>query len=152
MFWGRDMAIVSALLAGLVFGVGLLISGMADPAKVLNFLDIWGTWDPSLAFVMGGAIAVAMPGFRLVGRRARPYFSAAFQMPARTDIDARLVTGAGVFGVGWGLGGFCPGPALAAVPLFAGGTMVFVPAMLAGMWLASAVTGSLGKGLLARSS
>ena len=130
------MPVLSALIAGLVFGLGLVISGMANPAKVLNFLDLAGNWDPSLAFVMGGAIAVALPGYKLVGRRLRPLFADAFQMPSRDDVDARLLTGAGTFGIGWGLGGFCPGPAIAAVPLMAQGTLIFVPAMLVGMWIA----------------
>ena len=133
------MPVLSALIAGLVFGLGLVISGMANPAKVLNFLDLAGNWDPSLAFVMGGAIAVALPGYKLVGRRLRPLFADAFQMPSRDDVDARLLTGAGTFGIGWGLGGFCPGPAIAAVPLMAQGTLIFVPAMLVGMWIARLV-------------
>ncbi len=130
------MNILAALIAGLVFGFGLLISGMANPAKVINFLDLTGTWDPSLAFVMGGAIAVALPGFKLVGQRLKPLFASAFQMPTNTDLDPKLLSGAGTFGIGWGLGGFCPGPALAAVPLMAPGTLSFVPAMLLGMWVA----------------
>lgn len=134
------MIIVAALIAGLVFGLGLLISGMANPAKVINFLDLTGSWDPSLAFVMGGAIAVALPGFKLAGQRLQPLFAEAFQMPTRTDLDAKLLSGAGLFGIGWGLGGFCPGPALAALPLMAPGTLVFVPAMLLGMWLAKLAT------------
>jgi len=130
------MQLLSALLAGLLFGLGLVVSGMADPLKVQNFLDPLGAWDPSLAFVMGGAILVALPGFRLVRRRAAPLFAATFRMPTRSDIDGRLIAGAGVFGIGWGLGGFCPGPALTALPLGAAGTLVFVPAMLAGIYLA----------------
>jgi len=121
------------LSAGLIFGLGLIISGMADPAKVQNFLDIFGTWDPSLAFVMGGAIAITMPGFWLVTRRATPFFHHSFHMPTSRDLDARLLSGAAVFGVGWGLGGFCPGPALTALPVGASGTLVFVPMMLIGM-------------------
>jgi uncharacterized membrane protein YedE/YeeE len=121
------------LIAGLIFGLGLIISGMADPAKVQNFLDIFGTWDPSLAFVMGGAIAITMPGFWLVTRRSKPFFHHAFHMPTSRDLDARLLSGAAVFGVGWGLGGFCPGPALTALPVGASGTLIFVPMMLIGM-------------------
>lgn len=127
---------LSALIAGLVFGLGLVISGMADPAKVQNFLDVFGTWDPSLAFVMGGAIAVTLPGFRLVAQRGRPLFDERFRLPTRSDLDAPLLGGAALFGIGWGLGGFCPGPALTALPLAAPGTLIFVPAMLIGMWLA----------------
>ena len=121
------------LLSGLMFGFGLLLSGMANPAKVQNFLDLFGTWDPSLAFVMGGAIAVTMPGFWLVTRRSKPFFNDVFHLPSRTDLDARLITGAAIFGVGWGLGGFCPGPAVTALPLAAEGTLVFVATMLTGM-------------------
>ena len=121
------------LISGLLFGFGLLLSGMADPAKVQNFLDLFGTWDPSLAFVMGGAIAVTMPGFWLVIRRNKPFFNDVFHLPSRTDLDARLITGAAIFGVGWGLGGFCPGPAMTALPLAAKGTLIFVATMLTGM-------------------
>ena len=121
------------LLSGLMFGFGLLLSGMANPAKVQNFLDLFGTWDPSLAFVMGGAIAVTMPGFWLVTRRSKPFFNDVFHLPTRMDFDARLITGAAIFGVGWGLGGFCPGPAMTALPLAAEGTLIFVATMLTGM-------------------
>jgi len=121
------------LISGLLFGFGLLLSGMADPAKVQNFLDLFGTWDPSLAFVMGGAIAVTMPGFWLVIRRNKPFFNDVFHLPSRTDLDPRLITGAAIFGVGWGLGGFCPGPAMTALPLAAEGTLIFVATMLTGM-------------------
>jgi len=121
------------LISGLLFGFGLLLSGMANPAKVQNFLDLFGTWDPSLAFVMGGAIAVTMPGFWLVTRRSTPFFNDVFHLPTRTDFDARLISGAAIFGVGWGLGGFCPGPAMTALPLAAEGTLIFVATMLAGM-------------------
>ena len=121
------------LISGLLFGFGLLLSGMADPAKVQNFLDLFGTWDPSLAFVMGGAIAVTMPGFWLVIRRNKPFFNNVFHLPSRTDFDARLITGSAIFGVGWGLGGFCPGPAMTALPLAAEGTLIFVATMLTGM-------------------
>ena len=124
---------ILTLISGLLFGFGLLLSGMADPAKVQNFLDLFGTWDPSLAFVMGGAIAVTMPGFWLVIRRNKPFFNEVFHLPSRTDLDARLITGAAIFGVGWGLGGFCPGPAITALPLAAEGTLIFVATMLTGM-------------------
>ncbi len=130
------MKSITALITGLIFGTGLLISGMANPAKVQNFLDLFGTWDPSLAFVMGGAIAITMPGFWLARKRAKPLFHDVFHLPSRSDFDARLITGAAIFGIGWGLGGFCPGPAVTALPVAATGTLVFVPAMLVGMWLA----------------
>jgi len=130
------MGIVVNLIAGLLFGLGLLISGMADPAKVQNFLDVFGTWDPSLAFVMGGAVATAFIGYRLVFRRAAPVLAPAFALPVGDAADARLLIGAGLFGIGWGLTGFCPGPAVVSVPLLAMGTLVFVPAMVAGIALA----------------
>ncbi len=128
------MKSLTALIAGLVFGLGLIVSGMADPAKVQNFLDIFGSWDPSLAFVMGGAIAVTMPGYWLIHQRQKPFFNDKFDLPNRTDFNPRLIAGATIFGIGWGLGGFCPGPALTSLPLAAPGTLVFVAAMLTGMW------------------
>jgi len=131
------MKTLSALIAGLLFGFGLALSGMANPAKVQNFLDIAGTWDPSLAFVMGGAILVTAPGYWLLRKRTQPLFASNFQWPTKTEFDFPLIAGATSFGVGWGLGGFCPGPALAAVPMMAQGTIVFVITMIIGMWLAN---------------
>jgi uncharacterized membrane protein YedE/YeeE len=128
------MAIVAQLLAGLVFGLGLVISGMVNPAKVQNFLDIFGQWDPSLAFVMGGAVVVAFVGFRLTLRRARPVLAARFDLPTRRDIDARVIVGPAIFGVGWGLAGLCPGPALASLTTGGAAALVFVAAMAVGMW------------------
>ncbi|MCJ8144239.1 YeeE/YedE family protein [Ancylobacter sp. A5.8] len=130
------MTLLVNLGLGLLFGIGLVVSGMSDPAKVLNFLDLFGTFDPSLAFVMGGAVLVAFIGFRLVLRREAPVLAPRFHLPTRRDIDARLIVGPALFGIGWGLGGFCPGPAFTALGLGAAGTLVFVPAMLAGMWAA----------------
>lgn len=130
------MSVLVNLGLGLLFGIGLVVSGMSDPAKVLNFLDLFGTFDPSLAFVMGGAVLVAFIGFRLVLHREAPLMAPRFQIPTRRDIDARLIVGPALFGIGWGLGGFCPGPAFTALVLGAAGTLVFVPAMLAGMWSA----------------
>ncbi|HEY9214211.1 MAG TPA: DUF6691 family protein [Ancylobacter sp.] len=130
------MSILVNLGLGLLFGLGLVVSGMSDPAKVLNFLDLFGTFDPSLAFVMGGAVLVAFIGFRLALARQAPVLAPRFQLPTRRDIDARLVVGAALFGIGWGLGGFCPGPAFTALGLAAAGTLVFLPAMIAGMWAA----------------
>ena len=124
------------LLAGLIFGLGLLISGMANPAKVQNFLDLAGTFDPSLIFVMAGAVAVTLVGYRLVLRRPKPVLAERFYLPAASIIDGRLILGAALFGVGWGLSGFCPGPAVTSLPLLAKGTLVFVPAMLGGIVLA----------------
>ncbi|QYX56014.1 YeeE/YedE family protein [Roseovarius sp. SCSIO 43702] len=128
---------IFALLSGLMFGSGLIISGMANPAKVLNFLDLFGSWDPSLAFVMGGAILVTAPGFAWLTRsRSRPFFDSKFRIPEKSDLEPKLIAGATIFGIGWGLGGFCPGPALTALPIAATGTLVFVPFMLIGMWAA----------------
>jgi hypothetical protein len=124
------------LLAGLIFGLGLLISGMANPAKVQNFLDLAGTFDPSLIFVMAGAVAVTLIGYRLVLRRKQPVLAERFYLPAASIIDGRLILGAALFGVGWGLSGFCPGPAVTSLPLLAKGTLVFVPAMFGGIVLA----------------
>jgi uncharacterized membrane protein YedE/YeeE len=122
-------------IAGLLFGLGLIVSGMVNPAKVLNFLDPFGTFDPSLAFVMAGAVAVTFVGYRLVLRRPRPILADRFRLPLAKDIDIRLVLGPAIFGIGWGLSGFCPGPAITSLPLLAKGTLVFVPGMLAGMAL-----------------
>lgn len=134
------MGLIVNVLAGLIFGLGLVVSGMANPAKVLNFLDIAGTWDPSLAFVMGGAVAVTAAGYRWVLAWPKPLLAAKFQVPTRRDIDARLLAGPALFGLGWGLSGLCPGPALTSLALAAPGVLVFVPAMFAGMaaarWLA----------------
>ncbi|MEL6572512.1 MAG: DUF6691 family protein [Pseudomonadota bacterium] len=127
------MRIILGFLCGLIFGVGLVISGMSDPAKVLNFLDVAGNWDPSLAFVMGGASVTAYIGYRLVWKRPAPLVMADFDIPKSTAIDRPLLTGAALFGIGWGIGGFCPGPAWTALPLMAPGTLAFVPAMLVGI-------------------
>ncbi len=129
------MRIVLAFVAGLVFGLGLLLSGMADPAKVLGFLDLAGAWDPSLAFVMAGAIAVGALAFALARRRAKALLGDAMRLPTATAIDRRLVAGSLMFGAGWGLAGFCPGPALVALGLGAPQALIFVAAMLAGMGL-----------------
>ena len=130
------MSFLINLALGLLFGVGLVVSGMSDPAKVLNFLDLAGTWDPSLAFVMGGAVLVAFVGYRLVLARCEPIAGDRFHLPTRNDIDARILAGPALFGIGWGLGGFCPGPALTALGLGATGTLAFIPAMILGMWAA----------------
>lgn len=133
------MNIVWNGLAGIFFGVGLVIAGMIDPAKVLNFLDVAGTWDPSLAFVMGGAIAVTATGYWLVGKRDQPLFESKFHLPAARDIDARLITGAALFGAGWGLVGLCPGPAIASLAFATAPIFAFVSALFAGVWLATRV-------------
>jgi len=126
----------TGLAAGLVFGIGLLVSGMSNPAKVLNFLDIAGAWDPSLIFVMGGALVVTFIGFRLVLGQQQPLLGKQFHVPDRTDIDARLLTGAALFGVGWGIGGYCPGPAVTSATLGGWPTWAFLICMIAGMMLA----------------
>ena len=127
------------LLAGALFGLGLAVSGMANPEKVLGFLDVAGDWDPTLAFVMGGALLVAAPAFRLIFRRNRPVLAEEFDLPQKTAIDGRLVGGSVLFGIGWGLYGFCPGPAVVAlVPALAAGLVpvfAFFVAMLVGMVL-----------------
>lgn len=130
------MSFLVNLLIGLIFGAGLVISGMADPAKVTNFLDLFGSWDPSLAFVMGGAVVVAFFGYRVVLGRPAPIVGGNFHLPTSTAIDSRLVVGPAIFGLGWGLSGFCPGPALTGFGLSQAGTLAFVPAMLIGMWAA----------------
>ena len=124
--------ILSALLCGLVFGVGLAISGMVNPAKVLGFLDITGQWDPSLLLVMAGGVAVFAAGFPLIRRRPGPLFAATFELPTRRDIDAKLIVGAVLFGMGWGLAGLCPGPALTSLAFGMTKVYVFVGAMVAG--------------------
>lgn len=133
------MNIVAALLIGLLFGLGLVVSGMANPAKVQNFLDLFGTWDPSLAFVMGGAIAVAAPGFLLVRKRAHPVFKPSFSWPTRSDIDGQLLSGSALFGVGWGLVGLCPGPAMVAATTLLPEIGLFIAAMLAGLMLSKGI-------------
>ena len=124
---------VTALAAGSLFGVGLAISGMTLPAKVIGFLDVTGHWDPTLAMVMLGAIAVHFVLFRLVLRRRAPIFDSHFHVPTRRDIDLRLVGGAGLFGIGWGLAGQCPGPALTNIATGAPSAFLFVATMAAGM-------------------
>jgi len=133
------MNALAAFAAGLVFGLGLIVSGMSDPGKVKGFLDLAGAWDPSLAFVMGGAVLVGFFAFRFAGGRAQSFLGGAFQLPARRDIDLRLVAGSAVFGVGWGLAGYCPGPALVSLGAGQDKALVFVIAMLAGL-LAYTVT------------
>lgn len=127
------MIVLSALLAGLVFGLGLIISGMANPAKVLGFLDLAGPWDPSLAFVMAGAIGVGFFAFLIARKRQRSLLDAEMKLPAAGRVDRRLVIGSVLFGMGWGLAGFCPGPGLVALGMGEAKAVVFVLAMLAGM-------------------
>ena len=127
------MPIVTALLAGLLFGIGLIVSGMADPSKVLGFLDLAGAWDPSLAFVMAGAIAVGLGAFAVARRRRTSLIGLDMQLPASTTVDRRLVGGSLLFGIGWGIAGLCPGPGLVALGMGQPKAAVFVLAMPAGM-------------------
>lgn len=117
----------AALIAGLLFGFGLAVSQMVNALKVLAFLDVFGAWDPSLALVMGGAIAVTMPGFYLLKKLERPVFTPRFQWPERRDIDRKLLAGAAIFGVGWGLAGYCPGPAIGGIALSLRGELFWEP-------------------------
>ena len=127
------MTLFASLLAGLVFGLGLIVSGMADPAKVLGFLDLAGAWDPSLAFVMAGAIAVGALAFAVAKNRNVSLLGATMKLPTSRDIDRRLVIGSVVFGIGWGVAGFCPGPGLVALGMGEVKALVFLVAMLVGM-------------------
>lgn len=127
------MQVFIALVSGLVFGIGLIVSGMADPSKVIGFLDLAGRWDPSLALVMGGAILVGLVAFRIAAGRTSSLLGAPQRLPTATRIDRRLVVGSLTFGAGWGLAGFCPGPALASVATGAVEPLLFTVAMLAGM-------------------
>jgi uncharacterized membrane protein YedE/YeeE len=133
--------ILAALGCGFIFGLGLAISGMMNPAKVIGFLDVAGNWDPTLAFVMGGALLVAVPAYRLILGRGHPALAGAFSLPAKTRLDAPLVLGSALFGVGWGLVGFCPGPAVAAVVTGLPAVLGFVAAMVAGMALHAWISG-----------
>jgi len=126
---------VVGLLSGLLFGVGLAISGMTLPAKVVGFFDYFGSWDPSLAFVMVGAIAFYMPAYRYVVRRASPLYAKGFYLPGKGKIDARLILGSALFGVGWTMGGFCPGPAITSVGSLGGNALVFGVGLVGGMAL-----------------
>ena len=123
-----------ALLAGLVFGLGFIAAGMTQPAKVKGFLDLFGAWDPSLGLVMGGAIAVGVGAFALARRRSRAWSGDLIELPTSSVIDSRLIGGGVLFGIGWGIAGFCPGPALVALGGGMGQAGLFVLAMLAGMW------------------
>jgi uncharacterized protein len=134
------MAIILQFAVGLIFGIGLLVSGMSNPAKILNFLDIGaiaaGRWDASLAFVMAGAVAVTFAGFGWVLRRSRPLFGETFHLPTKRDLDFRIMAGPAIFGVGWGLVGFCPGPALTALGYGSAKAFIFAASMFGGMALA----------------
>ncbi|NWO11427.1 YeeE/YedE family protein [Chromohalobacter salexigens] len=129
------MKALAGYLAGLLFGLGLAISGMTDPARVIDFLDVAGDWDPTLMFVLGGAVVTTFIGYRLVWRHQTPLFEARFQLPTRRDLDTRLLGGAALFGIGWGLSGYCPGPAVASLPGLSWPLAAFVVTLIAGWWL-----------------
>lgn len=133
---------LTALVCGLIFGAGLAMSGMTDTAKVIGFLDIFGEWVPDLGFVMGGAVLVTVVAFRLVLRRDNPILADSFALPTNTAIDGRLLGGAALFGIGWGIYGYCPGPAISALVYLNTDTVIFVAAMLVGMVIANKATSS----------
>jgi uncharacterized protein len=134
------------LLSGILFGAGLTISGMTDPPRVRGFLDVFGEWDPTLAFVMGGAVAIMAVAWRLQARIPSPLFGEKFSLPDRKDLDARLIGGAILFGIGWGIAGLCPGPAVAALALSPLSAAPFLGAMLAGMLLQGIIMNRKGRG------
>ncbi len=134
------MRILTAYVIGVIFGIGISISGMANPAKVLNFFDVAGTWDPSLIFVMGGALLVTFFGYRLVLPRHAPVFDSAFQLPTGKLLDGKLIGGSIVFGIGWGIAGFCPGGALPALGTGVPEVFMFVAAVIAGIFTARVVS------------
>jgi len=133
--------IVVALVAGIIFGLGLCVSEMINPTRVIGFLDVFGRWDATLLLVMAAAVTIAGIGFPLVARRAKPILVDKFVVPEKTDIDLRLITGSVLFGVGWGLAGLCPGPAIAALASMSPSILMFVVAMIVGQWLASRFEG-----------
>lgn len=138
------MKFLTALVAGLLFGYGLLVSGMTDPANVLGFLDIFGEWRPQLAFVMGAAVLTAAPSFWFVRHNRRNLLGAAVELPDRRRIDRPLLSGAAIFGVGWGLSGICPGPGLVLLASGNGMAYLFMAAVIAGMWLVQLINNKRG--------
>jgi uncharacterized membrane protein YedE/YeeE len=139
------MRLITTYLIGLVFGVGISISGMANPAKVLNFFDVAGIWDPSLGFVMGGALIMTFIGYRYVLKRPTPMLSQTFYLPGRRDLDLPLIGGSAVFGIGWGIAGFCPGGALPALGTGSVDVWIFVTALLAGIVIANIIQAALAR-------
>lgn len=137
------MRLTYIFLIGALFGMGIVVSGMGNPAKVVNFFDVTGTWDPSLMFVMGGALAVTLPGYRLVFGRERPLFGREFMLPLGRQIDRRLIAGSATFGVGWGIAGFCPGGALPVLGALDPAVWTFTGAMIAGILVARLLPGAL---------
>ena len=148
------MKLFFALLCGTLFGIGLALSGMTDPEKVIGFLDLFGAWDPTLGFVMAGALMASLPFFQLcLGRMQKPLFADDFRLPTRSDIDPQLVTGAALFGIGWGLVGLCPGPVISSLAYQNNDVAIFAVAMIAGMFLADLVGQKLAnKGALTSQS
>jgi uncharacterized membrane protein YedE/YeeE len=131
----KNARVASALAAGVIFGVGLVVGGMTLPSKVIGFLDVAGDWDPSLAFVMAGGIAVFMPLFRIISRRGAPVLTPTFAIPTRRDLDGPLILGAALFGIGWGTAGYCPGPAITSLASLAPSSLLFAGAMVFGFGL-----------------
>lgn len=129
--------LAAAFVVGIIFALGLAVSEMINPARVIGFLDVAGRWDPTLLLVMTGALAVTVPLFPAILRRSKPFLAARYSLPTQTRIDWRLIIGAAIFGAGWGLAGFCPGPALAALASGSPSVILFVLAMIAGQWLAA---------------
>jgi len=134
--------ILPPLLSGALFGAGLALGGMTNPARVRGFLDLFGSWDPTLAFVMGGAVIVMAIAWRFQPKMAQPFFSDAFSLPSRTDLTPRLIGGSALFGIGWGVAGLCPGPGMAALVIDPLSAAIFVAAMLAGMFLVRLTEGA----------
>ena len=132
--------LITALIAGIIFGAGLVVSEMVNPVKVQGFLNIFGNWDPSLILVMGGAVVVTLISSRFILRRTAPVFTDSFQLPVSTIIDRRLILGAVLFGLGWGLSGYCPGPGLVNALINPNEAMVFIPALLIGAWIGKGVS------------
>jgi uncharacterized protein len=130
---------LSIFISGLLFGIGLTISGMTDPGRVTDFLDISGAWDPTLILVMAGALTITLPGFMLIQKRPTPFFSEKYYLPTKKDLDVPLISGAILFGIGWGIAGFCPGPAIASLVSLEIESFIFVTAMLGGQFLAMLV-------------
>lgn len=128
------MKLAVAYIIGLIFGLGISMSGMANPAKVINFFDLAGSWDPSLAFVMGGAVVITFFGYRWVMSRSQPLFDISFVLPTRSDIDLKLICGSLIFGIGWGIAGFCPGGALPVLGTGNANVMLFVAALITGIY------------------
>jgi uncharacterized membrane protein YedE/YeeE len=139
------LRIVSAAAIGVVFGLGIVISGMANPAKVLNFFDVLGTWDPSLLLVMGSALVVTFVGYRSVLRRPAPTFDRKFHLPTKRDLDVPLIGGSVVFGIGWGIAGFCPGGAIPALGSAEPSPLIFVAAMIGGIFWANGIKAAFAR-------